>query len=47
MKRARLLLVLTAATILVGCQPGRFAQCDPTNTPGANCYQQQGPPYRN
>ena len=25
----------------------RFSQCDTSNVPGANCYQQQGPPYRN
>jgi hypothetical protein len=24
-----------------------FGQCDLTNNPGSNCYQQQGPPYRN
>jgi hypothetical protein len=47
MKRVRLLLVVTAATILAGCQPVRFGQCDSANVPGANCYQQQGPPYRN
>jgi hypothetical protein len=48
MKRASLLiLILIAATILADCQPGRFTQCDPTNTMGSNCYQQQGPPYRN
>jgi len=35
------------ATILTSCGSERFGQCDPTNNPGSNCYQQQGPPYRN
>ena len=42
-----LILALIAATILTGCGSARFSPCDPTNTPSANCYQEQGPPYRN
>jgi hypothetical protein len=40
MKRASVLVLIL--TVLAGCQPGRFAQCDPGNTSGANCNQQQG-----
>jgi hypothetical protein len=41
-----LILFLITATMLAGCGTS-FNQCDATNVPSANCYQQQGPPYRN
>ena len=48
MKHAGLLLgLILVATIFVACGGQRLSQCDPANAPGANCYQQQGPPYRN
>jgi hypothetical protein len=46
-KGSLLILALMAATILTGCGSERFGQCDSTNAPNSNCYQKQGPPYRN
>ena len=44
MTRAALLMLLViAAVILAACQPERFSQCDPSNTPGANCYRPARP----
>jgi hypothetical protein len=38
-----LVILVIVAVVLAACQPERFSQCDPTNTPGANCYRPARP----
>ena len=40
---AVLVILVIVAVVLAACQPERFSQCDPTNTPGANCYRPARP----
>ena len=41
---AVLVILVIVAVVLAACQPPeRFSQCDPTNTPGANCYRPARP----
>jgi hypothetical protein len=43
MKRASLLALIVVAVTLAACEGQRITQCDPTNTPGSNCYRQPRP----
>jgi hypothetical protein len=38
-------IAIADVPMLAACG-ARVGQCDATNVLGANCYQQQGPPYR-
>ena len=40
------LLVLLGVGLLMGCS-AQMQQCDSVNALSSNCYQKQGPPYRN